>query len=301
VIPTFKRNEELERCLSAVVRQPYPRFDVIVVDNTAGDPGTHEIADRFGARYVNESRKGLCRARNRGALVSSAEIIAYLDDDSVPEGGWLPPLVGSFENPAIMGAGGRTIPLRLETESEQLFAQIRGEAYNRPETIVVDQATPDWFEICGFGGIGPGCNMAVRRKAFEVWPGFHERTDRGTPVYGGGEQHAFFSLVSRGYAVAYNPHAVVRHPFPPTMENLRARYLHDLTASTAYFTMMLFEASGHRRLTMKYLVESMRGKRRSWRGVPLMRPRVVSRARSILAASLGPVRYVQGRLIGTEN
>jgi hypothetical protein len=200
-----------------------------------------------------------------------------------------------------MGVGGKTIPLRIETESERLFARVRGGAYNRPTPIVVDRDTPDWFEVCGFGGIGAGCNMAVRRAAFEVWPGFHERTDRGTPVYGGGEQHAFFSLVSRGFRVSYTPDAVVRHPFPPTMDMLRGRYLRDLTASTAYFTMMLVEEREHRRSTIRYMWEAVRGKERTWRGDVIARPRVVSRARSAIAMVLGPLKYIQGVLADTNN
>jgi glycosyltransferase involved in cell wall biosynthesis len=296
VIPTYGRPAELERCLEAIGKQEYPRFDVIVVDNSDGDAETERIARARKARYVVQPRKGLCRARNRGALVSSADVIAYLDDDSVPEPGWIAALVREFADPLVMGVGGKTIPMRVETPSEHLFAQVRGSAYNRPETLVVDKDTPYWFEICGFGGIGAGCNMAVRRAAFEVWPGFNERTDRGTPVYGGGEQHAFFSLVSRGFRVSYTPHAVVRHPFPPTMDVLRARYLRDLTASTAFFTMMLIEEKGHRRSTMRYLWEAVRGKERTWRGTVVTRPRVVSRVRSTLALVVGPLRYLQGWL-----
>ena len=301
VIPTFGRPAELNRCLEAIARQDYPRFDVIVVDNSAGDPETEAVARRWRARYVTELKKGLCRARNRGALVSSADIIAYVDDDSVPEPGWLAGLAQEFADPLVMGVGGKTVPLRIETDSERLFAQVRGGAYNRPASLLVDRATPYWFEICGFGGIGAGCNMAVRRAAFEVWPGFHERTDRGTPVYGGGEQHAFFSLVSRGFKVSYTPHAVVRHPFPPTMDVLKVRLLRDLTASTAFFTMMLVEESGHRRSTMRYLWEALRGKERTWRGEVVARPRIVSRTRSVIALVLGPLRYIQGRVLYTDN
>ncbi|MEO8192465.1 MAG: glycosyltransferase family 2 protein [Gemmatimonadales bacterium] len=301
VIPTHRRPDDLERCLSAIAEQDYRRFDVIVVDNSAGDSETREVAKRWKARYVTETKRGLCRARNRGALVSSADIIAYLDDDSIPEPNWLAGLANEFRDPDVMGVGGKTVPLRIVTDSERLFAQVRGGAYNRPAPLVVDRNTPYWFEICGFGGIGAGCNMAVRRAAFEVWPGFHERTDRGTPVYGGGEQHAFFSLVDRGFKVCYTPHAVVRHPFPPTMDMLKRRYLHDLTASTAYFTMLLVEETGHRRSTMRYLWEAIRGKERTWRGDVTPRPKVVSRLSTTFALLLGPVRYIQGVLLNTPN
>ena len=290
------RPVELERCLNAVALQAYPSLDVIVVDNSTGDEHTRSLAQRFGARYVCEPRRGLCKARNRGALVSSAEIVAYLDDDAIPDRDWLAGFAKAFQDERVMGVAGRTIPLALDTESEKLFARVRGPAYDRPFPIVVDRDTPDWFDIAGFGGIGPGCNMALRRSAFEKWPGFHEGTDRGTPVYGGGEQHAFYSLVDLGFAVAYTPDAVVRHPLPESMEALRSRYLRDLTASTAYFTMMLVEEPKHRLSTLRYLWESVRGKERSWRSLPESRPRVVPVYRSAAALVLGPFKYFQGAL-----
>jgi glycosyltransferase involved in cell wall biosynthesis len=151
VIPTSGRPAELERCLAAVSTQVYPAFDVIVVDNSSGEDETEAVARKWKARYVREFKRGLCRARNRGALVSGADVIAYLDDDSVPEPGWLQGLADEFRDPLVMGVGGKTIPLRVETDSERLFAQVRGDAYNRPAPLVVDQKTPYWFEICGFG------------------------------------------------------------------------------------------------------------------------------------------------------
>lgn len=298
IIPTRRRPADLDRCLAAVSRLKCDfSYDVIVVDNSGGDANTEYVTAHWGARYVREPGRGLCRARNRGALVSSAEIVAYLDDDSVPEPDWLAGFAREFENDQVMGAAGKTIPIQTDTESERLFAKMRGGAYDRECRLVVNREHPHWFEICGFGGIGPGCNMAFRRKAFEVWPGFNERTDRGTPVHGGGEQYAFFTLVDRGYAVSYTPDAVVRHPFPPTMEILRKRHLQDLSASTAYFTMLLIEESQHRRATLRYLWEAIRGTTREWRNIPRDRPRIVSRARSALALGAGPFRYVQGLLV----
>ena len=294
IIPTYCRADKLELCLESVSRQQYGPFDVIVVDNSHGDPDTRRVAERWGARYVLEDRRGLCRARNRGALVSAADVLAYLDDDALPEPGWLAAFADAFVDERVMGVAGRTVPLSLESDAEKLYASVRGAAYNRAEPLVVDANTPDWFAIAGFGGIGPGCNMALRRKAFEVWPGFHEGTDRGTAVYGGGEQHAFFSLVDRGFAVAYTPFAVVRHPFPATMDALRSRYLRDLTASTAYFTMMLVEEGRHRGKTARYLLESIAGRQRSWRGTPVAGPKVVGSHERVGAILLGPIRYVQG-------
>jgi glycosyltransferase involved in cell wall biosynthesis len=295
VIPTFHRPEQLNRCLAAATKQDYGDFDLLVIDNSCGDPRTEAVARAWNVRYVTEEQQGLCRARNRAATESTADVIAYLDDDSVPESGWLRAIAKEFEDPLVMAVGGRTIPISLDTEAERLYARVRGAAYQRPSRLVVDRNTPAWFEICAFGGIGAGCNMAIRRSAFDVWPGFHERTDRGTPVHGGGEQHAFVSLASRGFRVSHTPDAVVRHPYPPSMEVLRHRYLKELTASTAFFTMMLVEEKGLRRATLRYLFEGLRGKKRAWRGEPSPgAPRVVSRSRKAFALLLGPFQYIRG-------
>jgi hypothetical protein len=82
------------------------------------------------------------------------------------------------------------------------------------------------------------------------------------------------------------------------MDVLRGRFLRDLTASTAFFTMMLVEEKGHRRSTLRYLLEALRGTERTWRGTVTRRPRVVSPLRSAGALALGPLRYIQGVLTG---
>ena len=140
IIPTRCRPAELDRCLAAVRKLECEfSYDVIVIDNSAGDADTERVARRWGARYVKETRGGLCTARNRGALVSSAEIVAYLDDDSVPEPTWLSAFVREFQDDRVMGAAGKTIPLHTDSDAEQLFAKVRGGAYDRSAHLVVEE------------------------------------------------------------------------------------------------------------------------------------------------------------------
>src|SRR5579871_6798901 len=84
VIPTHDRPDALDRCLAEVSKLDYDNFDVLVVDNAPSDDQAREVAARWCARYLLEPVAGLSRARNRGALFSNSEIIAYLDDDAVP-------------------------------------------------------------------------------------------------------------------------------------------------------------------------------------------------------------------------
>src|ERR1017187_2604243 len=88
VICTHDRPKELERCLEAVSRLRYRRFDVLVVDNAPSDSQASPVAAPWGPGYLVEPIKGGSRARNCGARSCNTEIIAFCDDDAVPEPGW---------------------------------------------------------------------------------------------------------------------------------------------------------------------------------------------------------------------
>ena len=52
---------------------------------------------------------GLSRARNRGLSESKSEIVAYLDDDALPDERWLDFLLEPFADPRVGAVTGRTI------------------------------------------------------------------------------------------------------------------------------------------------------------------------------------------------
>jgi cellulose synthase/poly-beta-1,6-N-acetylglucosamine synthase-like glycosyltransferase len=227
--------------------------------------------------------------------------VAFLDDDAIPEPDWLAALARVFEDPLVFAATGRILPSRRETETPCLCASLGG-FDGGAEERVVDCLNPIWFELANFGGIGDGGNMAFRRRAFEVWPGFDERLGRGTPLHGAEEHYAFFALIDRGYRVVYTPQAVVAHPYPYRLQDLQARHLKDLTAAAGYMTFLFFEEPRYRYRILKYLGEWLRGDTRAWRGavVTYPRPRIVPRWRMALAWLSGPLRYAQVRLTSSR-
>src|SRR5690242_14893762 len=89
VICTRDRTEALERCLGAISALDYPSFDVLIVDNGSAGQASREVAARWGAGWTAEPRPGLSLARNRGAREARGDMVAYLDDDALPEPGWL--------------------------------------------------------------------------------------------------------------------------------------------------------------------------------------------------------------------
>lgn len=265
---------------------------MLVVDNAPSDSRACEVAARRAACYLLEPMPGLSRARNRGARACTTDLVAYLDDDALPEPDWLSSLAREFADPNVMAVTGRVEALSATTETDRLFAQIAGAEFGGAERLAFDPETSDWFERANFGGIGLGMNMAFRRQAFDVWPGFDERLGRGAALGAAEEHHAFFSLIDRGYRVVYTPHALVRHPAPRSDEELRARHLHSLTSSAGTMTLLFFEAPRHRGRVVKYVLEAARGAPRPWRSQAAGAGRkIVPRWRLLLAGFSGIVLY----------
>src|SRR6185312_9569473 len=101
VICTRNRPADLNASLDAITRLNPGPDEILVVDNSDGDPATERAAREHGARCVVESGIGLSRARNRGLAESLSQIVAFIDDDALPTEDWLGQLLLAFADPRI--------------------------------------------------------------------------------------------------------------------------------------------------------------------------------------------------------
>jgi glycosyltransferase involved in cell wall biosynthesis len=235
------------------------------VDSAPQDSQAFEVARHWGVHYLLEPLPGVSRARNVGARACDSDIVAMLDDEAIADPDWLKGLAGEFEDADVMVVAGRIKDFEAHTEEERLCAALAtadcGDARR-----VIDKSVPLWFERACFGGVGNGGNLAFRRHAFDIWPGFCESLGAGARIVGGEEHYAFFTLVDLGFRVVYSPDAVVRHPFPLSMRALRARQHKYLSASVGYIALLFFNQPRYRARILKYLLEAIRGIPRPWRG-----------------------------------
>ncbi|HEX7855605.1 MAG TPA: glycosyltransferase [Sphingobium sp.] len=90
VIPAYNEEDYLPACLDAVMQNLAGKaVEIIVVDNNSTD-GTKAVVERYPeVTYVFEPRKGITRARQRGFIASTGEILAYVDADTHPPEGWI--------------------------------------------------------------------------------------------------------------------------------------------------------------------------------------------------------------------
>jgi glycosyltransferase involved in cell wall biosynthesis len=97
VVPTFHRPDLLRRCLDGLLvqRMPADEFEIIVVDD-GHDDETCALVESIAAHCMPRLRylrpavgKGPAVARNAGWRAAEAPLVAFTDDDTIPQPGWL--------------------------------------------------------------------------------------------------------------------------------------------------------------------------------------------------------------------
>ena len=285
IVCTRHRPDPLERCLASLAALEGPDPEVIVVDNTAGDPGTAELASRAGARYLVETQVGLSRARNTGINAASADVIAFLDDDAVADPAWLLRHSEALAEDSLIASTGRILPTTSENG--------RGLLDFGEKPFVVDRSDPWWFERANFGGVASGSsNMVVKREAFDAGLRFNEALGAGTDIAGFEEHHLLFSLIRSGARVAYLPAAIVRHRDPEHLAEAQGGSAgHVYRYNAAYLTMLLVEEPEFRFRTLRYAIRAFLRKPLPWRhSLPS------NRLTALRAGSRGTLLYLRSRL-----
>lgn len=100
VIPHLNEPEDLVHCLRSldVQRRDLIPFEVIVVDNGSRHP-PYTVCSAFqNVRLEHESTPGPGPARNRGAILARAGIVAFIDADCIADAGWVRGIVEYFDH-----------------------------------------------------------------------------------------------------------------------------------------------------------------------------------------------------------
>ena len=126
VIPTYKRADILPHLLSALKRQTYQNFDLVVVVKPSGD-GTEELlkqeSNTLKIKTVIQTQGHIVDAYFLGVKHSTGDIVALLDDDALPAENWLEETIKIFKTSNFAGVTGDSFPVLLKNGQMQIIEE----------------------------------------------------------------------------------------------------------------------------------------------------------------------------------
>lgn len=207
VIPVYNQFAHTLACLRAIAAHP-PQVacEVVVVDDGSTDETAHALAQVRGLRYFRRpGNGGFVAACNDGARQARGEYLVFLNNDTMPQPGWLDALVGTFDSHPSAGLVGAQLLYpdgRLQEAGGIVFRDGSGWNYGRNES-------PDdpRFSFVRDADYCSGAAIALPRVLFEHVGGFDARY---APAYYEDTDLAF-AVRAAGHRVLYQPAARVVH------------------------------------------------------------------------------------------
>ena len=247
VVCTRDRPTELRRCLAGLLELSEPDLEILIIDNAPRDNASKlafqdVVGDSSRFHYVLEPKPGLSRARNRALEVARGDVVAFTDDDVRVDPHWISGLrLGFGRAPDVGCVTGLVATASMTTRAEQYFDARVWWSSSCSRRIFREARGPADPVIHPFsaGQFGTGANMAVRRDLMLALGGFDEAFGAGGPTGGSEDLDAFVRILRSGYALSYEPSALVWHEHRATDEALRAQMYSYGRGLSAYVTKYL--------------------------------------------------------------
>jgi len=199
IIPVKDRADDLRTCLTSLSSLDYPsdRLEILVVDDGSRD-ATPEVARELGARLIASGAVGggPALARNKGAMVASGEILAFIDSDCSAAEDWLADLIPAFNDEKLAAVGGWVDGMHQGSALDRYEAVMSSLNLGRRE--MAGGAGGDTFYL-------PSCNLLLRRDAFIAAGGFRTELQVGEDV------DLTWRLRDAGWTIRYLPCGTVYH------------------------------------------------------------------------------------------
>jgi len=228
VILNRDRVKPLNLVLTALSQQSHREFELVVVTNRPEDVSAHPLAARI--KIVAFEAQNISAARNVGVAAAFGDIVAFCDDDAVPEPTWVAQIIAPFSDSKVGAVGGL---VRGRNGVSLQWGQVVTDRWGNDSPISGAPTTSVFpaDPLCVPKTIGTCC--AFRRSALAEVGGFDESFH-----YFLDETDANRRLVNAGWSIALTTKAEVHHSYASNAHRNTARTplsLFEIAASKAHF------------------------------------------------------------------
>jgi glycosyltransferase involved in cell wall biosynthesis len=177
-------------------------------------------------------KANLSQSRNIGIAGASGDVVAFLDDDAIPEPEWLEQLADAYNDPEVGGVGGFVYD-HTGYEFQETYCTVNrlgnalgGRPYAEPElSHPFSHRFPHLL----------GANSSFRRSCLIEVGGFDEEYE-----YFLDETDVCLRVIDAGYLIRQLPNAFVHHKFAPSDvrgDNRVPKYRYPILKNKFYFAL----------------------------------------------------------------
>jgi len=257
IVCTYNGEKRVLRTLDALVQQNFPKetYEIVVVDNNSSD-GSAEVVQGFigkhktlRIKYCFESQQGQSHARNKGIQEAKGEILAFTDDDGVPDENWLKELYKIYQEEENVGCVGGKVILDLPKVLPEWYQKELGRNYLAGFDLRVDFP----LEVNHVYSFPYGVNISFLKKAL-LGVGLFDPTlgKVGGEALTGDETDRCLALHQKNWRIFYQPKAMVHHVINP--ERISKAYFKKMACVSGYLRVIwdYKETNGSRRAIKRF-------------------------------------------------
>jgi len=217
IIPVKELNAYLEESVPKIIDE-HPNQIIILPDSIPKNLPLY--AKNKSVKIVATGAIGPAEKRDKGASLTNADILAFLDDDSYPKNGWLKEMLIPFKNKNVAAVGGPAITPVNESIRKKASGLVFSSSLGAGRYVYRYIPTKISFEVDDY----PTVNLSVRRLVFNKVKGFN------TKYYPGEDTKLCLDIHNLGLKIVYTPKAVVYHHrrdlFVPHLKQITNYALH---------------------------------------------------------------------------
>lgn len=207
VVPAYNEGKVLAACIDSILRDTYPRKEIILVDDGSSDD-TLAVMQRYArlptVTVIGKANGGKASALNAGIRVAQGEILCFVDADGIFMPQTIHELLLGFDHERVGAVCGNDEPVNIDRPQTHLAAVLThvGTGFVRRAL-----ASINCLPIVS-GNLG-----AFRRSVLEKIGFFREG-------FIGEDLELTWRVHKGGYRVNFQPHARVYAEVPSTLHSL---------------------------------------------------------------------------------